>query len=31
MLIAEAARPFFNRARNAECLVLADFVEKLVG
>jgi hypothetical protein len=23
MLIAEAARPFFNRARNAECLVLA--------
>ena len=23
MLIAEPARPFFNRARNAECLLLA--------
>jgi hypothetical protein len=25
MLIAEPARPFFNRARNAECLLLALF------
>jgi hypothetical protein len=31
MLIAEPARPFFNRARNAECLLLADFVAKVVG